>query len=123
NRLARELAADGATLLLHGRDRTRVGKTAEDLRAAVPGADVRTHAADLADLEQVRGLARAAAEETGRLDVLVDNAAVGGGPDRSRRQVSAQELELRFAVNYVAPMVLARELLPVLSASAPSRVV
>ncbi|OEV06256.1 3-oxoacyl-ACP reductase [Streptomyces nanshensis] len=123
NRLARELAADGATLLLHGRDRTRVGQAVEDLRTAVPGADVRGHAADLADLEQVRDLAGTLTEGGGRLDVLVNNAAVGGGPDRSRRQVSAQGLELRFAVNYLAPLVLTRGLLPLLKGSAPARVV
>lgn len=123
NRLARELAADGATLLLHGRDRTRVEQAVAELRATVPGAAVRGHAADLADLRQVRGLADALLESGDRLDVLVNNAAVGGGPDRSRRQVSAQGLELRFVVNYLAPLVLTRRLLPLLRDSAPARVV
>lgn len=123
NRIARELAADGATLLLHGRDRTRVGHAVADLREAVPGADVEGHAADLADLEQVRSLAETLLSNHDRLDVLVNNAAVGGGPDRSRRQVSAQGLELRFAVNYLAPLVLTRALLPLLKDSAPARVV
>ncbi|QPP07986.1 SDR family NAD(P)-dependent oxidoreductase [Streptomyces bathyalis] len=123
HRLARELAAGGDTLLLHGRDRTRVGHAVADLRRAVPEADVRGMAADLADLEQVRALADALLDEGGRLDVLVNNAAVGGGPDRSLRQVSAQGLELRFAVNYLAPLVLTRRLLPLLEESAPARVV
>ena len=123
HRLARELAADGDSLLLHGRDRTRVGHAVAELRMAVPSANVRGIAADLADLEEVRGLADTLLEEGGRLDVLVNNAAVGGGPDRTRRQVSAQGLELHFAVNYLAPLVLTRRLFPLLEASAPARVV
>lgn len=123
HRLARELAADGDSLLLHGRDRTRVGHAVAELRRAVPSANVRGMAADLADLEEVHGLADTLLHEGGRLDVLVNNAAVGGGPDRTRRQVSAQGLELRFAVNYLAPLVLTRRLFPLLEASAPARVV
>lgn len=46
-----------------------------------------------------------------------------GGAEPLLREVSAQGHELRFAVNYLAPCLLIRELLPLLSASAPARVV
>src|ERR1700727_2776056 len=39
------------------------------------------------------------------------------------RQVSADGHELRFAVNYLAPVLLTRLLVPLLTASAPSRIV
>jgi NAD(P)-dependent dehydrogenase (short-subunit alcohol dehydrogenase family) len=57
-----------------------------------------------------------------RLDVLVNNAAVGFGAPGEGRQVSADGHELRFAVNYLAPVLLTRLLVPLLTASAPSRV-
>ncbi|MET7762797.1 SDR family NAD(P)-dependent oxidoreductase [Streptomyces sp. NPDC005393] len=121
--LARLLAARGATLLLHGRDRERLAAVADEVRQSAPDAPVRTYAADLADLEQVRTLADAVLAAEPRLDVLVNNAAVGGGSAPNVRETSSQGHELRFAVNHLAPYVLTRRLLPLLAASAPSRVV
>lgn len=122
-RLARELAVGGAKVLLHGRDGTRLREATDELRAAAPDATVRAYAADLADLDQVRDLADRLRSSEPRLDVLVNNAAVGAGQDWGNRQVSAQGHELVFAVNYLAPFVLTRRLLPLLETSAPARIV
>ena len=121
--IALDLARSGATLLLHGRDRSRLDRAAAEVRSAAPAAVVRTYLADLADLDQVRAMANRILAAEPRLDVLVNNAAVGGGAEPGRRQVSRQGYELRFAVNHLAPYRLARELLPLLAASAPARVV
>jgi NAD(P)-dependent dehydrogenase (short-subunit alcohol dehydrogenase family) len=62
--------------------------------------------------------------ETDRLDVLVNNAGIGtttAGVDA--REESADGLELRFAVNYLAGYLLTRLLLGLLDRSSPSRVV
>jgi NAD(P)-dependent dehydrogenase (short-subunit alcohol dehydrogenase family) len=120
--LARLLAVRGATLLLHGRDRNRLAAVADEIRQSTSCAPVRTYSADLADLEQVRTLADAVLAAEPQLDVLVNNAAVGGG-DPNVRETSRQGHELRFAVNHLAPYVLTRRLLPLLAASAPARVV
>ncbi|MFF4174201.1 SDR family NAD(P)-dependent oxidoreductase [Streptomyces sp. NPDC001744] len=122
-RLAFLLAARGATLLLHGRDQQRLAAAAGAIRTQAPEASVRTYRADLADLEQVSTLADTVLSVEPRLDALVNNAAVGGGIDPTVRQTSRQGHELRFAVNHLAPYVLTRRLLPLLVASAPSRVV
>ncbi|MEL5955955.1 SDR family NAD(P)-dependent oxidoreductase [Streptomyces sp. CLV115] len=121
--LALDLARRGATLLLHGRDPARLDETAAEVRAAGSGAAVRSYLADLADLDQVRAVAAEVREREPRLDVLVNNAVAGGGAAPLRREVSRQGHELRFAVNYLAPVLLTRELLPLLTASAPARVV
>ncbi len=84
---------------------------------------MRTQLADLADLDRVRAMAARIRGTEPRLDVLVNNAAVGGGAAPDRREVSRQGYELRFAVNHLAPYLLTRELLPLLIASAPARVV
>jgi NAD(P)-dependent dehydrogenase (short-subunit alcohol dehydrogenase family) len=59
-----------------------------------------------------------------RLTVLVNNAGIGttvpGGPER---QESADGHELRFAVNYLSGYLLTRRLLPLLTKSAPTRIV
>ena len=122
--LAHRLAADGAVLLLHGRDAGRLEDTANAIRHAHNGSDVRTVRADMAELAQVRGLAADVCAMTDRLDVLVSNAGIGGGrPDGRRRQTSADGHELRFAVNYLAGFLLTLELLPLLRRSAPARIV
>jgi NAD(P)-dependent dehydrogenase (short-subunit alcohol dehydrogenase family) len=120
--LAQRLAADGARLILHGRDAGRLAATADEV--AAHGGKPQTLLADLADLDQVRRLAGEVRETTGRLDVFVSNAGIGSGePDGHTRRVSADGYELRFAVNYLAGFLLTMELLPLLLASAPARVV
>lgn len=60
---------------------------------------------DLASLDDVRGV------ELPPVDVLINNAGVGFGRDQTRREVSADGIELRFAVNYLAAYALAHRLL------------
>ncbi|MFI1936146.1 SDR family NAD(P)-dependent oxidoreductase [Streptomyces purpureus] len=121
--LAHALAARGDTVLLHGRDRARLESAAAEVRAAAPGAVVRTYLADLSDLDQVAALADQVRAAEPRLDALVNNAVAGGGSRPLVRELSAQGHELRFAVNHLAPYVLTRALLPLLTASRPARVV
>jgi NAD(P)-dependent dehydrogenase (short-subunit alcohol dehydrogenase family) len=115
--LARQLASSGWQVLAHGRDPARVADLCVEL-----GGGVRGFVADLASLGEVRDLADRITAEVPRLDVLVNNAAVGFGAPGEGRQVSADGHELRFAVNYLAPVLLTRLLVPLLTASAPSRV-
>jgi NAD(P)-dependent dehydrogenase (short-subunit alcohol dehydrogenase family) len=116
--LAQELAGSGWSVLAHGRDRERVGKLAGEL-----GNGARPYVADLASLDAVRQLAEQVRQDVPRLDVLVNNAGIGFGGQGSQRQVSEDGHELRFAVNYLAPVLLTRLLLPLLTASAPARIV
>jgi NAD(P)-dependent dehydrogenase (short-subunit alcohol dehydrogenase family) len=117
--LARELAARGATVLVHGRSQERLDDTLRELREATGSERLRPYRADLASLEEVRRLGREVGSER-RLDVLVNNAGIAGVGDREE---SADGHELRFAVNYLAPFLLSSLLLPLLARSAPARVV
>jgi NAD(P)-dependent dehydrogenase (short-subunit alcohol dehydrogenase family) len=122
--LAHQLAADGATLILHGRDPDRLDHAADEIRDTHHAPRPRTVLADLADLAQVRRLAAEVNELTDRLDVFVSNAGIGAGqPDGRTRRTSADGYELRFAVNYLAGFLLTLELLPLLRRSAPARIV
>jgi NAD(P)-dependent dehydrogenase (short-subunit alcohol dehydrogenase family) len=122
--LAWELAASGATLLVHGRDETRGRRALAELQAATGNGKVHWLRADFSSLEEVRALARRVAAECKRLDVLVNNAGIGTTlPGEGRRLESEDGYELRFAVNYLAGYLLTRMLLGLLVSSAPARVV
>ena len=119
--LADRLATDGHTLILHGRDATKLADVAAALKDRT---EVHTALADLADLTQVRKLATDVRAVTDRLDVFVSNAGIGGGlPAGRTRTTTVDGYELRFAVNYLAGFLLTLELLPLLRAGAPARIV
>ncbi len=122
--VAMQLARTGATLLLHGRDEARGERTLEEIRAQTGNTRLRWYRADFSQLSQVRALAERLAREQERIDVLVNNAGIGTTlPGGGARQESADGYELRFAVNYLAPFLLTRLLLPTLRQSAPARIV
>ena len=120
--LAQHLAADTPRLILHGRDDAKGQKLLDELRPLAAG-ELEWRRADLASLDQVRGLARGLLEEE-RIDALVNNAGLGShAPGEGERRESEDGYELRFAVNYLAPFLLTRELLPLIERSAPARIV
>jgi NAD(P)-dependent dehydrogenase (short-subunit alcohol dehydrogenase family) len=116
--LSRRLAESGWRVVVHGRDHGRVAGLVEEL-----GDSALPVVADLASLAEVGMLAERVRGLVPRLDVLVNNAAVGFGAPGESRQLSRDGHELRFAVNYLAPVLLTRLLLPMLTAAAPARIV
>jgi NAD(P)-dependent dehydrogenase (short-subunit alcohol dehydrogenase family) len=117
--VATELADAGATVLVHGRDDERGRDTLAEFRGRTGNSRVGWYRADLASLVDVRRLAAAVAADHDRLDVLVNNAGIGTTlPGGGERLESEDGLELRFAVNYLAPYLLTRLLLPLLRSSA-----
>jgi NAD(P)-dependent dehydrogenase (short-subunit alcohol dehydrogenase family) len=122
--VAGDLAARGATVFVHGRDRRRGERTVEEIRDTTGNDRVHLHLADLADLHQVNELADEVQRAAPALHVLINNAGIGTGLPESRdRQESRDGLELRFAVNYLAGFLLTQRLLPLLRSSAPARIV
>lgn len=116
--LAREAAMRGADLLLVGRDGATLARARSSVsrphHAAVCAADVTTAAGRAA-------IASAIDKALGGLDILVNNAGVQGfGPLEGQDDAA---IEAMLATNLAAPIILTRDLLPRLRASAPSRVV
>jgi NAD(P)-dependent dehydrogenase (short-subunit alcohol dehydrogenase family) len=118
-RIARELAAKGTTMLLHGRSPERLEATLEELRGQTSSQKVGSYLADLSSLAAVRDLAARILSEYDRLDVLVNNA----GIIVQECKESEDGYELTFAVNYLSHFLLTSLLLPLLKDSAPARVV
>jgi NAD(P)-dependent dehydrogenase (short-subunit alcohol dehydrogenase family) len=117
--LAHALAQAGETVLVHGRSEERIADTLAEI-----GGEARGYRADFASLAEVDRLADEVLAAEPRLDALVNNAGIGSDvPGGGRRQESADGIELRFAVNYLAGYRLTRRLLDRLRESAPSRIV
>jgi NAD(P)-dependent dehydrogenase (short-subunit alcohol dehydrogenase family) len=120
--VAGRLAAEGARVLIHGRDSARAKTLTEEIVKAGHTAPV-FYQADLSSMAGARELAAAVIRDHQRLDVLVSNAGIGSQNDGPQRQESADGYELRFAVNYLSGFLLAHLLLPLLKTAAPSRIV
>jgi NAD(P)-dependent dehydrogenase (short-subunit alcohol dehydrogenase family) len=120
--VASRLAADGAKVLIHGRDAARAEALIDEIRRSGHAAPA-FYQADLSSLADARRLADAVLADHERLDVLVSNAGIGSQNHGPARQTSADGHELRFVVNYLAGFLLAHRLLPLLKAAAPSRIV
>lgn len=114
---ARELALRGGTVVIVGRDRGRAENAVRSMQ--VGGATAEFMPADLSSMAEARRLAREFAARHSRLDVLVNNA----GAIFELRRESVEGIEMTLALNHLGPFVLTMELLPLLRASAPSRIV
>ena len=118
--VALRLGATGAHVIVHGRNRERGLAVVDAINSGGKGTAT-FYAADLASLANVRAFADTILKHYPHIDVLVNNAGVWlrEGP----RQTSAEGYEMTFAVNYLAGVLLTRQLLPRLIASAPSRII
>ena len=115
---AHALAAAGATLVIHGRNRKKAEQTLAELKVVSGNGDIHMLLADFASLEEVSTLAREFQQRFGALRVLINNA----GLLTDHRQLSRDGYELTFAVNHLAPFLLTNLLLGNLIDSAPARV-
>ena len=114
-----QLAHRGARVLMVGRDPARLEAAMARLRRRVPGAQVGGVLGDFASLASIRRLADDVGARHDRLDVLVNNA----GAVHKERRVSADGIEMTFAVNHLGYFLLTNLLLDLLVRSAPARIV
>lgn len=113
------LAKQNARVLVHGRDKQKLNAVVEELKQATDNLKIEGFLADFSSLDEVRRLAEAVLKKHNALDVLINNAGVGFCDERYSRDGH----ELRFAVNYLAPVLLTRLLLPVLKTAESARIV
>ena len=113
--MAKALIGQGWRVIGTGRDAGRMAAAeAEIAAAAAPGGTVEMLSADLSLMTEAENLARAVAQRTDRLDLLVNNA----GRMTDRLEMTSEGLEANFAGNHLGPFVLTDRLLPLLRAAA-----
>ena len=113
--IAERFAAEGARVVVNGRDAAAARTVAATLGGAIGiGGDV-------SDLASVRAMCRAAEQELGPVDVLVNNAGIS-----SRRAITRMTDDDWFeslAVNLTGSMYMIRELVPGMKARGWGRIV
>eukprot|EP00546_Thalassionema_frauenfeldii_P003624 CAMPEP_0178935894 /NCGR_PEP_ID=MMETSP0786-20121207/24821_1 /TAXON_ID=186022 /ORGANISM="Thalassionema frauenfeldii, Strain CCMP 1798" /LENGTH=277 /DNA_ID=CAMNT_0020614137 /DNA_START=81 /DNA_END=914 /DNA_ORIENTATION=+ len=107
----RQLVEKGHRVLMHGRNPTKLATIAKEI--GVPTKD--TYVADLSNMSQVYEMVNKIKATAIELDCLVNNAGVFKlSHTTSVTTTSCDGIDIRLAVNMVAPYIITKELLPLL---------
>ncbi len=120
--LVKILYPTGAAIYLAGRSHERVEaaiKQVVDSHKPAPAtpAQLKFLHLDLSDLTTIKASAAAFAGQENKLDVLWNNAGIGGNPVGT---TTRQNIEGHVGIKYVAPLMFTQELLPKLQQAAKS---
>lgn len=121
--LARDMAREGAQLILHGRNEKKGQNVIREIKDDTGNSNLEYYNADFNSLVAMKKLAERVTTDYDRLDVLVNNAGIGFGKPGSGREESEDGYELRFQVNYLSTFVMTMKLLPLLRDSEAGRIV
>jgi 3-oxoacyl-[acyl-carrier protein] reductase len=102
--IARELCAEGATVVLAARSATRLSEIASSIAAR--GGQALAHPCDVTDTADLDALVGRAADELGHIDIVVNNAGYVPTAQRAER-MDVDEWRRTFDVNVTAPWYLA----------------
>jgi NAD(P)-dependent dehydrogenase (short-subunit alcohol dehydrogenase family) len=116
---AQALAGMGATVVIVGRNAAKTQRVVDELKAATHNDTVAYLLADLSVQAEIHRLAAEFLHRYDRLDVLINNA----GGIFLERELTADGLEMTFALNHLNYFLLTNLLLDQLKASAPARIV
>ncbi len=116
---AAQIASDGATVIVLGRNRDKTERVAAEIRTETGNQGVSAIIAEMGDLDSVRRAADEILAAHDRLDVLIHNA----GALTQRRAEASDGTEATIASQVVGPFLLTSLLLDRLHESAPARVI
>lgn len=107
---AKSLLKLGHTVIIHGRNETKLFNTKSQLEEVAGSDKVFGYKADLSIFSEVHKLVSELKRNHSKLDVLINNAGVFVVPEN----VSKDGLDVRFMVNTISPYVLTKHLIPLL---------
>lgn len=114
-----KLAYDGHQIILHGRNPEKLKKTLEEIKVATKNNNIYSVTADLSDTLSIHKMISEISKEYSCIDVLINNA----GVFKSSIAKNNKNLDLRFAVNFIAPYLLTNGLLSLLNNSSAPRII
>jgi NAD(P)-dependent dehydrogenase (short-subunit alcohol dehydrogenase family) len=119
--IARTLALEGATVIVHGRDMTQAQRVAADILAS--GGRAHVVVGDLTFDEQVQRIVEEAGERAGPVDILVNNAGGSGGVKESWATTEPASWTTAYDRNVLSAVRMTTRLLPQMQARRWGRVV
>ncbi|PQJ32863.1 short-chain dehydrogenase [Nonlabens arenilitoris] len=116
---ALKLAKEGNAVYIHGRSEAKVNDTISAIKTASKNDNVKGFVADFSDLNAVKQMAEQIKNEVPSIDVLINNAGVLKTPSAKTKE----GLDIRMAVNYLAPYILTENIISVLEKGSAPRIV
>ena len=116
---ALKLAQDGHAIYLHGRNAEKLENVISEIKTAADNENITGFVADFSDLEAVKKMAQEVNQQLSKLDILINNA----GVYKSRVAKTADGYDIRFAVNYLAPYLMTKTILPLIKKGDQPRII
>lgn len=116
---ATQFATKGHVVYLHGRNADKLATTISEIKTISQNKQVHGFVSDFSDLNTVYAMILQIQNEIPKIDVLINNAGIFKSPVSK----SKDGIDIRFSVNYIAPYVLTRGLIPLLEKSAQPRII
>jgi NAD(P)-dependent dehydrogenase (short-subunit alcohol dehydrogenase family) len=116
---AMELAKNNCHVILLGRNPDKLSEVKSEIIQETKNNDIETVVADLSEPKSIRQAVALIKNNHATLNALVNVAAIF----KSRRLENSLGYELMFATNHLGPFILTKELLDLLKAGKPARVV
>ncbi|MEO1258593.1 MAG: SDR family NAD(P)-dependent oxidoreductase [Bacteroidota bacterium] len=114
-----KLAHDGHEIYLHGRNPEKLAAVISEIKTLTKNTNLKGFVADFSNLEDVKEMAQQVKNDVAKIDVLINNA----GVFKSAAFHNKDGLDLRYVVNYFAPYLLTRELVPLLKNGTAARII
>jgi NAD(P)-dependent dehydrogenase (short-subunit alcohol dehydrogenase family) len=116
---ALELAKNNCAVILLGRNSEKLLKVKADIIQATKNNNIETVTADLSEAKSIRNAVAEIKSKHSSIDALLNVAAIF----TKNRTENSQGLEYTFATNHLGPFILTNELLDLLKAGKPARVI
>lgn len=117
--IAKKLLAEGHRIVITSRDHTKGKQAVEELKQLCSSENVEFLVGDLSTVNSTLELAHAIRQRYSDLQILINNAGVW----MTSLVLNEDGIEQSFMVNHVAPYLLTKELLPILTSNKPARIV
>jgi len=114
-----KLAKDNHEVILHGRNSEKLQTTIDEVKAISKNENIKGFIADFSSFESLLSMTEKIKQEISKIDVLINNT----GVFNSKIAFAENGFEIRFMVNYFAPFLLTKKLLPIINNSEEPRII
>ncbi len=114
-----KLAGDGHSVYLHGRSPEKLESTISEIKNITKNENVGGFIADLSEQDAVEKMAEQINKDLPKIDILINNAGIFKSPASHNQK----GMDIRFAVNYLAPYLLTEKLTPLIKKGADPRII